>query len=145
MEPKKKSKKSIDQALAQVKEALKNYDVKFIDVMVDQTTAKEKERFKRYRIPMQKYIERLPKKRQYPIRLSPKKKPATPKKVSPKKVAPKKKNWTRLVDDKIDNMIEKISIVSDLAKTRSKEQKEATIEFLDSIKDQIKDFEKDMF
>ena len=107
MEPKKKN---IEKVLEDVRSALKNYDVKFIDVLVDQTTQKERERFARYRIPITKYIERMPKKKQFVLRLSPKKRPATPKKVklSPKKKP--KKNWLLALDQQIDLLIEKVSI-----------------------------------
>jgi hypothetical protein len=141
MEPKKNAKKSIEQVLQNVKQALKDYDVKFIDVLVDQSTQKERERFARYRIPMTKYIQRLPKKRQYALRTSPKKKPPTPKKTTPKK----KINYGRILDETVDNLIEKISIISELSKANpSKKIKEDTIEFLDEIKDQVKEFQNDM-
>lgn len=146
MEPKKaKGKQNIEKVLSDIRSTLKNYDVKFIDVLVDQTTQKERERFARYRIPVAKYIERLPKRKQFPLRISPKKRPATPKKASPKKATPKKKqNWLLALDKQVDLLIEKVSILKDLAIGQTKDVKEATLEFLDGLKDQLHDFEKDM-
>lgn len=135
-----------EKILSKIKQALKDYDVKFIDILVDETTEKEKKRFKKYRLPLTSYIQRLPNKKQFPVRLSPKKRPPVPLSPSPKKVVPKKKkiNLTYLVDDKIDLLIEKITILKDIAFTQPKNSKEKTIKFFSGIKHEIKDFMKDM-
>lgn len=129
--------------LSKIKDILKQRELEFIDPLVDVNTEKARASFKKYRLPLAKYIKKLPKKRQYKIRLSPKKRLSP--KPSPKMEVRKspKKNWTKIVDQKIDTLIEKISILKDITTSLSKSKKENTIDFLDGLKDQLEDFQKD--
>lgn len=135
----KRKKKPQNEVLSEISTKIKENDLAFIEDLVDAATAKEKKRFKRFRLPIKKYIERLPIQNQYEIRLAPKKPPAATI-ISP----PKKKNWSKLLDQQIDLLIERISILKDIASTQSIQVKKSTIVFLKGIKDQIKDFEKDL-
>jgi hypothetical protein len=128
-------------SISKIQDILKQRELEFIDPLVDINTAKTRASFRKYRLPLTKYIEKLPKKKQYKIRLSPKKRSSPKKEV--RKSPSKKKNWTKIVDQKIDILIEKISILKDIATTLSKSKKENTIDFLDGLKDQIEDFQKD--
>jgi hypothetical protein len=156
--PKKKTPMEERAEIESILSRLKRKDLLFVDPLENASTKIERERFKKYRLPVSKYIERLPKSKQYALRTSPKKqKPASPKKQpSPKttvlfpinvakKQSPKKINYSKEIDNLTNDLIEKIYVIVDLAKSSdSKSTINKTAEFFDSVKDEISSFKSQM-
>jgi len=129
----------IKKSVQKIRDEPKQRELVFVEPLEELSTKKERERFKRYRLPVSKYIARLPKSKQYAIRTSPKKqKPVSPKKpTSPKKA--KKIDYSQLIDNMTDDIIAKIYEITDLAKS-TKSTTNKTAKFFDDIKDEISSF-----
>jgi hypothetical protein len=105
--------------------------------MVDKSTAKERKRFYDYRMIVAKSIQRRPKSKQFALRTSPKKRPKTP---PPKPKKTKNIKLNKDLEDIKNYMIERLTILKDLIAPQPKDVKRASLEFLDSIADQLKTF-----
>lgn len=121
----------IKKSVQKIRDELKQRELVFVEPLEELSTKKERERFKRYRLPVSKYIARLPKSKQYAIRTSPKK-PTSPKKA-------KKIDYSQLIDNMTDDIIAKIYEITDLAKS-TKSTTNKTAKFFDDIKDEISSF-----
>jgi hypothetical protein len=129
-----KTPKSTKKVLSQAYEYIKTLDTKDIEAMTDISTAKEKQRFKKYRQPLTKYAKG--------IRTSPKKRITTPVK---KKSPPKKKSaLSEKLDGLISDLIVKISALKEgLLSVEDSKMKRKGLTFIDKQKDKLKDTQDD--